>query len=152
MDITMRADAGDFRLRAGGIFLKDGKLLVVREENGDCLIPGGRVRLGETAEEAVLREAEEEVGISASILRPLFLNQGFFTAPDGRRQHELCFFFLMDGAEPWEGETVRHSGGRTYRLLWISLDELGNVPLRPRFLRTGLRNLPTEFVLLKNFD
>ena len=152
MDITMHADAGDFRLRAGGVFLRDGKLLVVREENGDCLIPGGRVRLGETVEEAALREVGEETGISASIRRPLFLNQGFFTAPDGRRQHELSFFFLMDGAKPWEGETVRHGGGRTYRLMWIPLDELGNVPLRPKFLRRGLRILPTEFELLQNFD
>ena len=42
-------------------------------------LPGGRVKMGETAEEAVIREIREELFATPEIVRPLWLNQAFFT-------------------------------------------------------------------------
>ena len=46
--------------------------------------------MGETAEDAVVREMEEELEIQAKIVRPLWLNQGFFTEDvDRLNYHEI---------------------------------------------------------------
>lgn len=42
-------------------------------------LPDGRVKMGETAEQAIVREIREELGITLKIARPLWLNQAFFT-------------------------------------------------------------------------
>ena len=53
--------------------------------------------MGETAEQAVMREVQEELLITPKIVRPLWLNQAFFTEDvDKLRYHELCVYFLMD--------------------------------------------------------
>ena len=45
-----------------GIVVKDGKILVSREETGIVMIPGGGLEEGETLEECCRRELEEETG------------------------------------------------------------------------------------------
>lgn len=53
--------------------------------------------MGETAEQAVIREVQEELGVTPKISRALWLNQAFFTEDvDNLRYHELCIYFLMD--------------------------------------------------------
>ena len=53
--------------------------------------------LNETAEKAILREIKEELEIDAKIVRPLWLNQGFFVEDvTGEKYHELCIYFLID--------------------------------------------------------
>jgi 8-oxo-dGTP diphosphatase len=54
----------------GGIALADDKLLLIRRGHGpaqgEWSIPGGRVEWGETLAEAVVREVEEETGITTA--------------------------------------------------------------------------------------
>ncbi len=58
---------------AGAIIIKGGRVLLVRRNTepnaGLWAIPGGLVEVGETCEEAAVREAKEEVGLDVSILR-----------------------------------------------------------------------------------
>ena len=55
----------------GAVVLLDGRVLLVRRGNeplhGRWVIPGGTVELGETLEEALVREVEEETGL---VVRP----------------------------------------------------------------------------------
>ena len=56
--------------------------------------------MGETAEQAVVREVQEELGVTPKITRPLWLNQAFFTEDvDNLHYHELCIYFLVDISE-----------------------------------------------------
>lgn len=57
---------------AVAIIQKDGKVLVARRRTGDALkgkweFPGGKIKEGETPEECLLRELQEELGIAAEI-------------------------------------------------------------------------------------
>jgi 8-oxo-dGTP diphosphatase len=53
---------------AGGVVLRDGRVLVVhRPKYDDWSFPKGKLELGETWEEAALREVEEETGLACEL-------------------------------------------------------------------------------------
>ena len=65
MDISYQEGGGKFNYRVCAVMVHEGKLLAMRDERSpNYYLPGGRVKLGETAENAVLRELREELGIS----------------------------------------------------------------------------------------
>lgn len=48
----------------------------------------------------MIREIREGLGVTPKILRPLWLDQAFFTEDvDSLRYHELCIYFSMDVSE-----------------------------------------------------
>ena len=98
MDITFKTEEGRFNYRVCAIIIHDGKILAMHDERSPYFyLPGGRVALHETAEVAVLRELKEEFDIDAGIVRPLWLNQSFFTEDVSKEKyHELCLYFLVD--------------------------------------------------------
>ena len=97
-DICYISENEKFNFRVCAIILNAGKLLAMHDERSPYFyLPGGRVKLGETAEEAVLREVREELLIDASVVRPLWLAQSFFNEDvDKLNHHELCLYFLVD--------------------------------------------------------
>ena len=71
MDITFHTSEGRFNYRVCAIFLHQNKVLAMRDERSPYYyLPGGRVALGETAQDALQRELQEELDISARIQRP----------------------------------------------------------------------------------
>lgn len=133
--------------------IADGRILAMRDERSPYYyLPGGRVGIGETAECAVIREAQEELGITPRILRPLWLNQAFFTEDvDHLHYHELCIYFLMDITDTdllSRGNifTVKE-GCRTHIFEWLEFDRLENMYFYPVFLKKDIFNLPEVFTI-----
>ena len=153
VDVSFASGGEKFNYRACGIFLSGESILTMRDERSPYYyLPGGRVRLGETAETAVIREAEEELGIMPQIIRPLWLNQAFFTEDvDGLRYHELCLYFLMDAAGTGLAERretfTRREGRKTHVFTWLPFDRLASEYFYPRFLKTEIYDLPERFTL-----
>jgi len=61
----------------GGVVIHDNRVLLVKRANapakGMWAIPGGRVRLGETLEDAVRREVFEECGVRVEPVEPVLV-------------------------------------------------------------------------------
>ena len=53
-------------------------LLQRRIDNGNWALPGGAIEIGETAEQAVVREVKEETGYEAAVVRLI----GIYSAPE----------------------------------------------------------------------
>lgn len=120
-------------------------------------LPGGRVKMGEMAEEAVLREVKEELEVSAKIVRPLWLNQGFFTEDvDHLNYHELCIYFLIDISESdllKKGEKfIMHEAGHTHTFEWLEFERLEREYFYPLFLKKEIFNFQNHFTIRKEFE
>lgn len=153
MDITLDDGNQKFNYRVSAVMIRDGKILAMLDERfGYFYLPGGRVQIGETAEQAVIREVQEEIGVTTKVIRPLWLNQAFFTLEeDGRKRHELCIYFLLDVSQT--DLSVRgkrfttNEGDRTHQFEWLEFDRLKDVYFFPLFLKREIFNLPAELKL-----
>lgn len=153
MDITFKVGNEKFNYRVCAMIISDGKILAMHDERSPYFyLPGGRVGMREAAEDAVIREVQEELGVTAKILRPLWLNQAFFTEDvDGLNYHELCIYYLMDILETdllSRGDSfTTKEGNRTYTFEWLEFDRLKDEYFYPLFLKKDIFNLPKEFTI-----
>src|ERR1700716_3483846 len=54
-----------------GVVIRDGRVLLLRNERDEWELPGGKLDLGEDPRACVLRELAEEVGWAVAVGRPL---------------------------------------------------------------------------------
>ena len=153
MDISFKAGNEKFNYRVCAMIISDGKILAMHDERSPYYyLPGGRVSIGETAEHAVIREIQEELGIVSRIVRPLWLNQAFFTEDvDHLHYHELCIYFLMDIKDTdllSRGKNFKvNEGNRIHTFEWLEFDRLKNEYFYPLFLKKDIFNLPDVLTL-----
>lgn len=158
MDLTFKTEEGIFNYRVCAVILHDGKLLAMKDpQTPYYYLPGGRVQLHESAENAIVREIWEELNIEPRILRPLWLNQGFFTEDvTNKRFHEICLYYLVDASETdllKRGDcfTMLESG-RPHYYEWIPLSRLENEYLYPLFIKEKIFTLPEHLTVLTEYE
>lgn len=158
MDICFKFDQECFNYRVSAIIISEGKILAMHDERSPYYyLPGGRAKMGERAEDAIIRELNEELGITAKIIRPLWLNQGFFTEDvDKLRYHELCLYFLIDvtGTDLLSrGVSFSLKEGRKTNVFeWLDFSKLKDEYFYPIFLKTEIFNLPSEFTIRAEYQ
>lgn len=158
MDISFKFENQKFNYRVCAMMISDGKILAMHDERSPYYyLPGGRVAMGETAESAVIREVQEELGITPKIIRPLWLNQAFFTEDiDGLHYHELCIYYLMDikdtGLLAKGNNFTSKEGHRTHSFEWLEFERLKDEYFYPLFLKKDIFNLPEEFTIRTEID
>ncbi len=158
MDISFGTNEGRFNYRVCAVIIHDNKLLVMRDNDvSHYYLPGGRVRLHETAEKALLRELSEELCIRAEIGRPLWLAQSFFTL-DGteERFHEMALYFLVNADESEilsKGENfVIEENGVFHRFEWVEFAKLKDMYFYPLFLKEAIYKIPEQLTILEEFE
>ena len=98
---------------AGGVVVRDGRVLVVhRPRYDDWSLPKGKLRLGETWEEAALREVEEETGLSCEL--------GELVGSTAYGLKEVRYFRMSCDGEPVAGHEVDE-------VRWVPLGEVASL-------------------------
>ena len=153
MDISFNQENQKFNYRVCAMVISGNRILAMHDERSPYFyLPGGRVKMGETAEQAVIREVREELHVTLKITRPLWLNQAFFTEDaDGVRYHELCIYFLMDITDTDLQENgnsfILTEGKHIHTFEWLEFDRLKDEYFYPIFLKKEIFNLPDEFTI-----
>lgn len=148
-DLTVKIEDGILNIRVGAIIMRENKFLMVKNDMFDYLYSvGGRVKFGESAEQAVVREVFEETGVKMEVDRLGFVHENFFPGDSlvkrGNVVHEISFFFYMKVPKDFEPVCTSFTeDGLKERLVWITADE----PKKyyPEFFRSELEN-PSPYV------
>ncbi len=148
-DICVPVGDGVVNVRVGAIIMKNGRILMVTNESVDYYYSvGGRIRLGESAEDAVMREVREETGRTLAVERLGFVHEDFFLgdsmAHAGKLIHELGFYFYMKTPADFEPDPAAlEAEGRGEHLAWVSPDT--EKTIFPAFFKTALAE-PVPYV------
>ena len=142
-NLTLTGDFdGVVNLRVGAIIERDGKFLMAGNGGAGYLYSvGGRLRFGESAEEALLREVYEETGWHLAVESLGFIHENFFIAKDGpytgRKFYEISFYYFVYVPENFEPKQQGVTeGGRSEFLTWVTADDPR--PIYPEFFREEL--------------
>ncbi len=141
-DMSVPCGQGIINIRVGAIIMKGERFLMVRSsQSGYYYSVGGRLKFGETAQQAVKREVREETGADLEIDRLGFIQENYFMGdiPSqlGKEYYELAFYFYMKTPEDFQPVCESFAeGGAREQLHWITKDEPQTI--FPAFFRTML--------------
>ncbi|MFD0361337.1 NUDIX domain-containing protein [Nocardia sp. GCM10030253] len=135
------------------LLIRDDRVLLAQRCNtgyadGQWNLPSGKLEEGEDLELAMIREAEEEIGIRLrrSDLRMATSLQ--YRAPEGHSRVGFVFY-----AERWEGEPFNAEPHKCSALEWVHVDELpadtvpytrAGIELYRRGAHFGIHGWPAE--------
>lgn len=86
---------------AGGVVVNsEGKILLIRHQNGTWVFPKGHLDPGETPLQAAQREVEEEAGVASSCPDPSQLFTTSYVNHNGDPRRITWFLLTTDAREP----------------------------------------------------
>ncbi|MFI0462835.1 NUDIX domain-containing protein [Saccharopolyspora sp. 5N102] len=101
-----------------------------------AVLPGGHVEDGESAEDAALRELQEETSLDARIERLVWT---------GRHNGRPASYYLVKdvrGSAALSGDEAKaHGPDNSYELLWVTADAFDELNLHPADIREPLARL-----------
>ena len=121
------------------IMIHDGHILINAWNDGYAFFPGGKVKHGETLNDALVREIREELNYDVHSARLIYLIENFY-GQSGKSVHELGFYYLVPcGKELFESVNKRISpDDDDLRFDIIPLKSLSGYDFRPRIIRDSL--------------
>lgn len=143
MDITIDVDDYKLNIRAAGVMIHNGKILLHRNINSNhYALIGGRVEIGENSLDTVKREIKEEIGKDIEITGYVSTIENFFTM-DGLKYHEIMFVYKIEFANEEDKNieyTIKNIEGKDYlQYEWIDLDKIDDFPILPVVIKDILK-------------
>lgn len=133
--------------RASAIIISKRHILLIhriRARQDYYVFPGGHIEVGESAEEACVREVLEETGLTTAWMRPAF---------DLQVKDRLNHYFFVQVHSGTMGlggpERYKQSEDNRYLLEWLPLVRIGDFNLRPVEVRDTIARVLGEEGLLR---
>ena len=120
------------RIAAYGVCRDDeGRILLARASSsltlrGRWFLPGGGVDHGESPEESLVREIEEESGLTVELGGFLDVLSDVRTLPDGVSLHTIRLVYQVAS---WRGQLRPERDGTTDAVAWFTPEEVRHLPL-----------------------
>lgn len=122
------------------IIIKNNKIILIKrsvEKRVYWVIPGGKVEQNETFEEALVREAEEELNIKIKVNKLLVkLNCMKSGLEDYKEYFYLC---KIVSGEPKKGNGPEYQNDTYYKgrydIEWREIEELDKINLQPKIIK-----------------
>ncbi len=140
-DLVLNVDNIVLNIRVGCIFKYDNKVLIeIRKDRvGNSVIPGGRIRIGESSKEALKREIMEEMNICLDDAKIKYYGtlENFFEF-DGKKFHEIFFVYKYDVDEnDYQRllEIKENQDNHITDYIFVSYDQFDEVDLLPLEIR-----------------
>ncbi len=139
-----------FQMRIAGLGFSNGHVLVHRAKHEPFwTFPGGRAEIGETSQETLAREMQEELGHTVAVGRLLWSVENFFHYED-RDWHEFALYYVMDIPPEFpfsdSGEIVHENrdGKNHLEFKWVPATHaaLAELDIPPYFIAAEIENLP----------
>ena len=144
MDLTLDVEDYKLNIRAGGVIIHNGKILVHKNINKDhyCL-PGGRIEIGESSEQTIKREIQEELGKKIDIIGYLATIENFFEM-ENKKYHEIFFIHKIEFANEEDKKinyTMNNLEGKEYlQYEWLDFDKVEEYTIVPKCLKEVLKS------------
>ncbi len=107
------------RVAAYVVLIDNDRIAAVKTASGKVFLPGGKVEVGESSEECVIRECLEEIGAKIELKQYFAMGERyFFHEASGRYSHSIGHFFYSD-----KYEIICEPTEKDEMLLWLSFDE-----------------------------
>lgn len=153
MDIEIENEFANFKLRANGILVKDNRVLCVQmKKNGFYCLPGGHIEIGEDSKKAVIREFKEETGINTKIGRLISITENFFTRKNGKRIHEISFYYILEPEndiyiekDEYDILEVEKEEKIEHHFKWVNIDNIDDEDFRPIEIKEKIKNKYYDF-------
>ena len=145
--ISYEENDNKFNFRVSAIILDNSgkRVLIHKIKNRDFwLLPGGRVEMMESTQEAVDRELREELDIGSFETKLAFISENFFPFM-GKMYDELGFVYVVRLGE--DSPLLKKEGlfegleGEKYLFEWYDISKIRELDFRPIFYVDEIENI-----------
>ena len=167
MVITIKDEKSRFGVRVAAIiYNKDmSKVFMQRQGSHDFfMFPGGRLEIHEDAQNAIMRELNEELGIKENEVSLKYISENFISFPK-QQYHEIGFYFVTKIDEEKynyfsnnEYNSLDETNDGKSKFRWISSEELKDISIMPSCMKDKLFKQETfdtskiEHIVYREYD
>lgn len=130
MDLLINVSGAELKIRVAGLLSTPRGFLFEKSDKGYIFIIGGKVRINETSQEAIIREIEEEIGMKIKNIKLCSVVENLYST-QSEKVHEICFIYKIE--EIFTG--IIPNG-----FIEVPISEIKNYVIKPNIISSILEN------------